>query len=43
MARCENCGWGEVESGCDGAEMCAECEKAMAVAQTEERGEEVEA
>lgn len=42
--RCENCGWGKVEENCDGVEVCEACEKAMLVAQTEERsggGEEV--
>lgn len=42
MPRCEMCGWGKVEENCDGAEMCAACETALLVAQTEERsGEEV--
>lgn len=38
MARCECCGWGEVDvDNCDGVEMCEKCETALAVAQTEER------
>lgn len=38
MARCEVCCWGEVDmNSVDGGEVCEACEKAMAIAQTEER------
>jgi hypothetical protein len=41
MARCEVCCWGEVDHrDIDGGEVCAACEKAMAIAQSE--GEDTE-
>lgn len=36
MARCECCGWGEVDPrDTDGGEVCEACEKAVALAQSE--------